>query len=96
MAAVGDKRTQPELRKAPRRQFHYNACVLIQDKRQRYPCHIADISDSGARIVLESECELPEHFILLLSRRGDARRRCRLVWREGLILGVAFPDAHQP
>jgi len=90
MVAVGNSGNRPELRRSPRRQFHYNACVLIQEKQQSCPCHIADISEIGARIVLENECELPERFILLLSRKGDARRQCRLVWRDGLTVGVAF------
>jgi hypothetical protein len=94
MATVGNS-NRPELRKSPRRPFHYNACILIQEKHEPCLCHIADISETGARIVMERECELPDHFILLLSRKGDARRRCRLVWRDGLSIGVEFPTPPQ-
>ena len=41
--------------------------------------------------MLQAECELPERFILLLTPSGEARRHCRLVWRNGLSAGVAFP-----
>jgi len=95
MVSVGNNANRPELRRSPRRQFHYNACVLIQEKQQSCLCHIADISELGARLVLADECELPERFILLLSRKGDARRHCRLVWRDGLTVGVAFPGPPQ-
>jgi PilZ domain len=80
-----------ELRAKSRRQFHYNASVLIDGTSPPQPCAIADISDIGARLVLAKECELPERFILLLTRRGEARRHCRLVWRNGLSAGVEFP-----
>ena len=80
-----------ELRTKPRRNFHYNASILIDATSEPCPCAIADISATGARIVLEAECELPERFILLLTPSGDARRHCRLVWRNGLAAGVEFP-----
>ena len=80
-----------ELRKKPRRQFHYNAGVLLDGKSLPQPCAIADISETGARIVLATECNLPERFILLLTRSGEARRHCRLIWHNGLAAGVEFP-----
>jgi hypothetical protein len=95
MVVVGNFRNHAELRRKPRRQFHYNASVLLDAKSVPQPCEIADISATGARIVLAKECELPERFILLLTRSGDARRHCRLVWRDGLAAGVEFPTPSQ-
>ena len=83
-----------ELRRKSRRQFHYNASVLLDGKSSPRPCAIADISETGARIMLEKECNLPDRFILLLTRSGEARRHCRLVWRDGLAAGVEFPAPH--
>jgi hypothetical protein len=85
--------SRSDLRAKSRRQFHYNASVLIDGTSSPQPCEIADISEAGARLVLAGECELPERFILLLTRRGEARRLCRLIWRDGLSAGVAFPAA---
>jgi hypothetical protein len=89
--AIGNPSNRAELRRKPRRQFHYNASVLLDATSQPCRCSISDISETGARIVLESECELPERFILLLTSSGEARRHCRLVWRNGLAAGVEFP-----
>ena len=83
--------TRSELRTRARRQFHYSASVLLDGASLPQRCAIADISETGARIVLANECELPERFILLLTSRGEARRHCRLVWRNGLAAGVEFP-----
>jgi len=94
MVVVGNFRNRAELRRKPRRNFHYNASILIDATSAPCPCAIADISATGARIVLEAECELPERFILLLTPSGEARRHCRLVWRNGLAVGVEFPTPH--
>ena len=94
MVVVGNFRNQAELRKKARRHFHYNASVLLDGTSAPQPCAIADISATGARIVLQAECELPERFILLLTPSGEARRHCRLVWRDGLAAGVEFPAPH--
>jgi hypothetical protein len=91
MVVVGNFRNQAELRRKPRRHFHYNASVLLDATSSPRRCSISDISETGARIMLESECELPERFILLLTPSGEARRHCRLVWKNGLSAGVAFP-----
>jgi PilZ domain len=91
MVAIGNSSNHAELRRKARRHFHYNASVLIDATSSPRPCSISDISETGARIMLESECELPERFILLLTPSGEARRHCRLVWRSGLSAGVEFP-----
>jgi hypothetical protein len=94
MVVVGNFRNHAELRRKPRRNFHYNASVLLDATSSPRPCAISDISATGARILLEAECELPERFILLLTPSGEARRHCRLVWRNGLSAGVEFPAQH--
>jgi hypothetical protein len=91
MVAVANYQAQTELRKKPRRQFHYRARILTSKKGQPRPCGIEDISESGARIVLQKDEELPKRFLLLLTPRGVARL-CRQVWRSKLTVGVEFLD----
>ena len=93
MVVIGNYRTRAELRKKPRRQFHYTASILIEGAKLPFPCAISDISASGARIQLETDCELPQRFMLLLTRGGEARRLCHVVWRNGMSVGVSFPNA---
>jgi hypothetical protein len=92
MVGVGNSRNRAEQRKKPRRHFNYGAVVIIDRKGTFVPCSLSDISENGARIAFESEVELPEHFILLLTPAGDARRRCRVVWQKGTTVGVSFRD----
>lgn len=91
MVVIGNFRSRTELRKSPRRQFHYNATIVIEGGERPYSCAIVDISDTGGRLQLEDDCELPERFHLLLTKDGKARRRCKIVWRNGLLIGVQFP-----
>lgn len=93
MVAVDSSyRAQAELRKKPRRPLHYRARILLSKKGQPRPCSIEDISESGARIVLQKDEELPNRFLLLLTPRGAARV-CREVWRDELTVGVEFVDS---
>ena len=92
MVVVGNFRNRSELRKKPRRQFHYNARILSGRDTPPIACSIADISEIGARLALESDSELPETFVLLLTPNGSPRRQCRLIWRDGLAVGVEFPQ----
>jgi hypothetical protein len=80
------------LRKKPRRQFRYDAAILIDKETPPITCSISDISDSGARLALQSDDALPDTFILLLTRNSRTRRHCRIVWRSGLSVGVKFSD----
>jgi hypothetical protein len=89
LVITGNYRNRAELRKRPRRQFHYTAKIVVDGAEPR-PCTISDISHTGARLLLESEESLPDRFILLLTRNGGARRQCRVVWRTGLNIGVEF------
>jgi len=91
--SAGTSRGGVNLRRKPRRQFHYRARLLTSAKGPPRNCLIEDISQSGARIVLEEGQELPKRFVLLLSSPGDARRVCRLVWQAGLTAGVKFPES---
>lgn len=90
MVMTGNYRSRAELRKKPRRHFHYSAKILAGAKEPPRSCTISDISHSGARLVLENDDKLPDRFILLLSRNGGTRRRCRLIWRTGQTIGVEF------
>ena len=92
MVVIGNFRSGAELREKKRQPMCYVARLLVDEKGTLRPCLVSDISDSGARLVLQSDGDLPERFVLLLTKTGKARRHCRLVWRDGLNLGVEFPE----
>jgi hypothetical protein len=89
-----------ELRKARRVVFErgYDAQMMAIDGTWRRACKIEDISDTGAKLSVDSPINgLPlKEFFLLLSSTGLAFRRCELAWVNGDSLGVVFKKAKEP
>ena len=50
-------------------------------------CILVDYSAGGACLQLKSFIALPDRFDVLY---GTTRKHCRVVWKRGLRLGVAF------
>jgi hypothetical protein len=71
-------------------------CMMGNDGTWRRDCRMIDVSQTGARLLIEGSLEgldLKE-FFLLLSSTGLAYRRCRLVRVAGDQIGVAFLARH--
>ena len=90
MVISGNYRNRAELRKKPRRQFHYSARIVTEGNEPARKCTVSDISQGGARLALDNDDELPDRFVLLFTRNGGTRRRCRVIWRTGTTVGVEF------
>lgn len=54
------------------------------------PCTIADISRTGAEIIVDLQVEIPSEFTLLLTEDGRVRRHCRVASREETQIQVYF------
>jgi hypothetical protein len=66
--------------------------MMAIDATWERECLIADISQTGARLIINGSIEglaLTE-FFLILSRIGHAHRRCKLAWVNGDELGASF------
>jgi hypothetical protein len=82
-------------RKCTRVSFERGIDALIMgiDGTWCRPCKLADVSASGARLIVAGFVEglnLKE-FFLLLTPTGGALRRCELIRVNGDELGVRFP-----
>src|SRR5664280_3361598 len=64
-----------EKRQARRQPLRYTAWVAVAAE-QRLGCVVSDVSDTGARIDVQDSTTIPDHFVLMLSSNGAARRRC--------------------
>jgi hypothetical protein len=73
-----------ELRDSRRHEIHYLAQIDRDGALSPLSCIIWDISDSGARLTVTNDQQVPDEFTLLL------RRRCRVVRRYDGQVGVAF------
>jgi PilZ domain-containing protein len=77
----------PELRRSARRTVRYPARIDAGNGSPVLACTLADISQTGARLVVALGSDPPDEFSLLL---GGASRRCRVVWRSEKQVGVRF------
>jgi len=67
-----------ERRKAKRRTVRYGAWFALADGTLS-ECLLSDISETGARLMVDDSALVPENFVLVLSRNGAARRQCKMV-----------------
>jgi hypothetical protein len=70
----------------------FDAHMMAIDGTWRRTCILKDVSEAGARLIMQSSIEgLPlKEFFLLLSSSGLAYRRCELSWVNGDQIGVNF------
>jgi hypothetical protein len=63
------------------------AKIIVDQRAPVIDCGVVDISAGGACLELPGQMSLPPRFELL---HGRTRKRCRLVWKAGRRIGVAF------
>jgi hypothetical protein len=63
------------------------AKILCGPKAPVIDCMLIDYSAGGACLQLHKYADLPQRFEVLY---GTTRKRCRLVWKRGLRIGVTF------
>lgn len=63
------------------------AKIFVDAKAPVIECILIDFSAGGACLQLQKFASLPGRFEVL---HGTTRKRCRIVWKKGLRLGVAF------
>ena len=83
-------------RKAARRAIGYNAKIVASDGSWDRDCRVLDVSQTGAKLAVAQASDIPQDFILALSQRGAASRRCRVVWAGEAEIGVTFERQAAP
>jgi hypothetical protein len=78
-----------DLRKHARRTLDMRAYIETPTA-----CSVADVSETGAKVVVKDPASLPDEFLLRL--RPDLRKWCRVVWRGAEEVGVEFIAAPDP
>jgi hypothetical protein len=77
-----------ERRHAVRRRVQCRAAVASNERAERHDCTVYDMSQTGARLLVDPGVELPPEFLLVLSR--NVSRRCKTIWRHERQIGVRF------
>ena len=82
-----------EQRRWRRKPMGAQGFLYAPDGQRIGPCEVRDVSDGGAMIHVRSS-DLPDVFVLHFNESGK-QRHCRVVWRQGGEVGVAFTDRGQ-
>src|ERR1700722_7164015 len=67
------------------------AKIIVPRRSPVIHCTVQNITGGGACLKLANTYGLPESFELTFEH-GRTRRACRVIWRTGDQLGVAFAD----
>jgi len=77
------------------RRFRVVKPAVIEQRGDKLPCTIRDMSLTGASLEISQAGAMPETFNLILPEDG-LELRCHVVWRRGFRLGVTFEQPEQP
>ena len=83
-------RKPKEARISRRKKLGSNAWIRLEGGFAVRPCVVADLSDTGVRIVIDAPETVAGIFSLLGSRDAGSGRRCRVKWRRGSQIGAEF------
>ena len=78
-----------ERRSAPRSRVFFGGEILINSELRPVECHVKNVSNGGANVVVQSGDLLPDQFDLII-RKTNQRRRAVVTWSSGRQLGVAY------
>lgn len=84
---------EPERRKSERITTDTPAVVRDLSGTLVANCVVCNLSDGGAKLVFESDVEVPREFSLFIGPVRTLGRRCQTIWRIGNKIGVRFPYA---
>ena len=55
-------------------------------------CTLVNVSEIGARLTISDVYDLPENFVLHLTRVSEPGRQCRVIWQRNHEVGVEFSN----
>ena len=84
------------MRNSVRKALRHPAWMDIGDGSPLRSCTLSDVSQTGAKLVIENPNDIPAEFTLLLTGDGAVRRRCRVMRRGNGEIGVQFLNASPP
>ncbi|UPJ51753.1 hypothetical protein IVB30_10625 [Bradyrhizobium sp. 200] len=79
----------PDRRSVGRTRNNAGALLFFKSQHGVRGCNVTDLTDRGAKIRTHDLPVLPTTFEITFDNFHTVRR-CRLVWREGDFIGVAF------
>ena len=79
--------THPRLYKRVRVTGSDKAKIIVATKSSPVDCRLVDYSAGGACLEVFPMVTLPDRLEFV---HGAVKKKCRIVWRRGIRIGVAF------
>jgi hypothetical protein len=80
--------TKPKLKREVRRRRQQWAAVTPEGNVTVHDCRVLDVSQNGAKVVIDMAAEIGTRFGLALVPHRP--RQCEIIWRRGRTLGIKF------
>jgi hypothetical protein len=78
------------LRRFTRVSSNVSAKIGTEDDSFRATCIVCNLSEGGAKLMIEEPTQLPTEFVLFLRPDSPIGRRCHVIWRVENKIGVRF------
>ena len=82
-----------ERRRSVRQKSFLKGRVYFNKGRESADCLVRDLTNQGARIIFSDSINIPALIDLHIPQK-DYNVRARVIWRQGVEIGLAFPDAN--
>ena len=81
-----------ERRRSVRQKSFLRGRVYFNKGRESADCLVRDFTNQGARIIFSDSINIPALIELHIPQK-EHTVRARVIWRQGVEIGLAFPDA---
>jgi hypothetical protein len=79
----------PELRSVPRKRSILGGRIVFNNRCSTLDCVVRDLSETGAKLALDSSATLPSEFELEIPHKAESPS-ARVMWHKGGACGVSF------
>ena len=73
-----------------RRRRKTSAWITVDGSFANKECELVDVSESGAKLLLDPTTAVPLSFWLIRVPKSPAKLLCDVIWQRGRTLGVKF------
>ena len=85
--------TKELVARSERTSSNASAVISNDDDSFRAVCIVCNLSEGGAKLMIEEPTALPAEFVLFLRPDSPIGRRCHVIWRIENKIGVRFVAA---
>jgi hypothetical protein len=85
--------TKRLVRQSERTSSNTPAVIGTEDDSFRAACIVCNLSEGGAKLMIEEPTPTPAEFVLFLRPDSPIGRRCHVIWRIENKIGVRFVSA---